>query len=454
MKFHELTAVRRFCRGAVFACVVVGGGCSALLDVDFKSRGIAVDARAPLDVDPRCATSCSAPVHGSPVCERERCSFVCDEGYHIEQAACEAGDSIEPDVDALPQAAPGWFQTCAIAADRRLWCWGSGVAGATGLGTSDERLVPTRVAGMSNMTSVASSAHSCASDDDGNAFCWGSNEAGQLGLGLRGNPVNLPQRIAALDDVAEVVTGAQFSCARTHSGDVYCWGSNEAGQLGTGQTSNDVSSPTRVLGIEGARRLYAGGSHACVIASDWSIRCWGDNRFGQLAIGSAQTSATSPVRAQGVGSVVRLAAAQFSTCALKTNGDVLCWGQNDRGQAGQGMQSATPEWEPRRVAGLRATGLAAGMDNFCARVASGKVFCWGDNHGNFMGLLGAPTVATRPTEVAHLGDVLRLYAGDDNLCAVNRDNRLLCWGLNGYGEVGNGSKSSAAVSVPYLLPAL
>ena len=154
------------------------------------------------------------------------------------------------------KAAIGGIHACAVLADTTVWCWGWNADGELGDGTKgSNRTTPVQVLGLKDVVQLALGLdHSCARLTDGTARCWGSNTHGQLGDGttiqrLTPVPVVLPSGTELLADIVDLHAGYDFSCALVASGDVYCWGWNDLGQLGDG-TKVDRHAPTKVVGLQ------------------------------------------------------------------------------------------------------------------------------------------------------------------------------------------------------------
>ncbi len=248
-----------------------------------------------------------------------------------------------------------------------------------------------------------------------------------------------PQSFAGeLRGVAQVSTGGAHTCAVMLDGGVKCWGDNRSGQLGDG-TIRSHSAPVAVLGLtEKVVMISAGGAHTCAVTAIGGVKCWGHNGSGQLGDGTT-VNRSMPVDVVGLtGSVQAITAGIRYTCALMTNGDVQCWGNNDLGQLGDGTTSA--RLTPVTVIGLADSvqSLDAGQQHTCALVHDGSVKCWGDNgHGE----LGDGTTVTRLTPVAVVGlpgDMQAVSAGDAFSCALTVAGGVKCWGHGTSGQLGNG----------------
>lgn len=252
--------------------------------------------------------------------------------------------------------------------------------------------------------------------------------------------------VGGLSSVAAVSAGDSHTCALTLNGEIYCWGANDRGQLGDGTTVGRPI-PTRVLGMPKARRLAAGNRTTCAVSAVGGAWCWGLNLYGQLGNGSRMHS-TVPVAVESLAGKAReISTSGYHTCAVATDDSVGCWGANDEGQLGDGgkVEKTRPSLVLGGWAGTQ--GVANGFGHSCAISTTG-VRCWG---GNLRGQLGDGTTTSRTTPVAPLGlppGISIIVAGHEHTCAMTSDQRVLCWGLNADGQLGNGATAGSNTPVP------
>jgi alpha-tubulin suppressor-like RCC1 family protein len=184
------------------------------------------------------------------------------------------------------QVSAGGRHTCGTDLDGRLWCWGHGAEGQLGAGDTTDRVQPAEVAAGTLWLEVrAGASHTCAIDGSDRLFCWGSARDGEVGLGdgaaervLEPAAVDSPLRFA------QVALGDHFTCAIAQDRSLWCWGRNDAGQLGTGDLALR-RAPARVGGAGDWTALAAGRRHVCAIRASGGLYCWGSNSDGQLTLG-------------------------------------------------------------------------------------------------------------------------------------------------------------------------
>jgi alpha-tubulin suppressor-like RCC1 family protein len=373
--------------------------------------------------------------------------------------------------------AAGDAHTCAVRSDSTAACWGAGGTGQLGDGTvTTARLTPAAVrtpgsSPLANVLAVAAGGqHTCALVADGTVRCWGDNGQGQLGDGTT-TQRNTPVTVQGLTNAVAVATGSRHSCALLADGTMRCWGEGVGGQLGSGGMLNQ-STPVAVSGLTNAVAVAAGNGHTCALLADGTARCWGDNRFyGQLGDGTTEIRLT-PVPVLGIGepleAVALTASSSSHTCARLVGGELRCWGSNLSGAVGDGTQTdkVTPVPVLNLATALTVTG---GSSYTCASLADGQANCWGVNQ---VGQLGDGTTAPRTvpsplqfpvkesvtitigfrtgTTTIALANVRTVSAGFNHACAVTAAGRVLCWGLNSNGQIGDGTTTTrlTATTVP------
>jgi alpha-tubulin suppressor-like RCC1 family protein len=272
--------------------------------------------------------------------------------------------------------AVGGSHTCALLNDRTVRCWGDNTVGQLGVGTSSAfQMASTTVTGISTGAAVAAGfRHSCALLKEGTVFCWGNNHGGQLGDGTTERRLT-PVAVTGLTNIVAISAGG-FTCAIVNDGTARCWGGNVYGGLGDG-TTETRHTPVSVIGLTNVITITAGNTHACALLKDNTVRCWGDNAFGLLGDGTTERRHT-PVAVYGLTNAIAITAGFSHTCALVKDGTALCWGTNRHGELGNGTTSVRANPVPVPVRGLSdAVAISAGFWHTCALLRDGTAQCWG-----------------------------------------------------------------------------
>ena len=346
----------------------------------------------------------------------------------------------------------GESHTCGLLPNGTVECWGSNGAGQLGDGTDNDSDTPVAVSGLAGATAVsAGGAHSCALLTGGTVECWGDNTWGQLGNGTNNgsfSPIPVPE----LTGVTQIVAGYEDTCALIVGGAVECWGAN-ANSLTPAPVPEAAGGVIQFAEAiaGGVGQGGIGGGHMCSLYGGY-VQCWGSNVYGQLG-GTVSTGAASIV--QNLSGAVAIAAGDGQSCALISNGTVQCWGWNSWGQLGNGTVSSSSAFlpTPQVVQGLsgNAIAVAAGYDHTCALLDNGTAQCWGSEEGGSLGngvnLTSPPYGQPEPQTVTGLSGATALVAGGSHSCALLVDGSAHCWGSGGVGELGDGSTGAFDVPV-------
>jgi alpha-tubulin suppressor-like RCC1 family protein len=246
--------------------------------------------------------------------------------------------------------------------------------------------------------------------------CWGANYSGALGDGTTSRHFAPVDVLGLSSGVRAVSVGYDSACALLSTGAVRCWGSNANGKLGDG-SGIDRLTPVDVVGLGGGvAAISSGVLSSCAVMSAGGVKCWGFH-YGY-----------TPVEVPGLSTGVKAIATGFPSCVITKVGGVECWGVE---------QGWTPTDVPGLGSGVKAIATAGGTA--CALMVAGGVKCWGSNE---FGQLGNGTMrdSPRPVNVIGLGrGVAAIGVGGFHNCAVTRVGTARCWGLNGAGELGDGT---------------
>jgi alpha-tubulin suppressor-like RCC1 family protein len=322
--------------------------------------------------------------------------------------------------------------------------------------------------GPDPIVSYSTGIAACAVKQSGALWCWGANSGGTVGDGTtldRAVPVHITKDStgATLPPMAQVSAGLQHACALTKSGAVYCWGNNDAGQLGDGVAlpmeagAGNQTAPHLVPNVT-ATQVAAGFFHTCSL-SGTQITCWGGNGDGELG---HQPGMNLDVFVNGffypyanstpTTGITLLGPAQLSlggmfSCANDTVAqDPYCWGNNYSGQLGNGPPDSggTSTWAPQAVRftggsslGLQKEIATSSFAHGCAVTGSGTLSCWGDNGAGQLG-------NTLPVATGNFSEAFTVMTGVAHVsvsawttCIVDGAQHVQCWGANTGGELGH-----------------
>lgn len=351
-----------------------------------------------------------------------------------EPAGGRSAAPVELGLTGVRALAAGAAHTCAITAEGTR-CWGLGSDGQLGNGTTESSSFPDAVRGGEAFVELAlGRAHGCARTDRGRVHCWGSDARGQLGDG-RGGPERAlaPREVTELGSTAlDLAAGADHTCARVHTDEVYCWGGNGRGQLGDGTL---LDAPHPVPGPVSGVEVAAGDEHTCVLHDYGMITCWGDNQHGQLGDGRAAWR-TLPAPVRGLGDAVAIAAGGNHSCATRSTA-VLCWGSNEEGELADFPERATSTPVPAILA-AEPSGVSLALGRTCVIESGGWVMCSG--HGM------EPPSRRATLELGVLGTIRQIAVSRDFACALNTEGAIGCWGDNAHGQLGDGTTTSRALA--------
>jgi alpha-tubulin suppressor-like RCC1 family protein len=372
--------------------------------------------------------------------------------------------------------AAGEDHSLAVTSDGQVLAWGDDTQGQLGTGAWREREVPAAVAGLAGIGTLSGAVSVAAGDDisfavmaDGALMAWGTNRNGRLGVGSALGASGVPLAVTLPDPAARVMqvdVGLHHALAVTTDGRVYGWGANWWGLLGDG-TRQERWSPVPTLDaggtapLSGIAGVAAGHGHSVAVTVGGDVLAWGYDGSGEL--GDAVSPPPSapwrllpvPVAAPSgsgtLGGVVAVVAGDTHSAALESTGQVLAWGQRTFGALGDGLVTPSVQDRPVFVQAPEGgpltgvTALASGGLAVLALDASGLV-SWGVNtwglaadgtrhHQALPTCVRAPTGGTLPRFV-------QVSAGSTHVLALTEDGRVMAWGDNEFGQLGDGTTTS------------
>jgi alpha-tubulin suppressor-like RCC1 family protein len=342
-----------------------------------------------------------------------------------------------------------------------LFTWGSEDAGALGNGSfgngyggADAQQVdtPAPVALPAGVTQlVGSETDGFALLSNGTLAVWGANDYGQLGDGsgdARARPYVLP----GLSGITQVAAHLWNVLALDSSGAVWVWGDNYYGEAGNGTLGGVVLSPQRVPGLSGVVQVAASNGSDYALRSDGTVWAWGDNNDGELGDGTT-VNRLSPVLVAGLTGISKIAAGADTAYAIRPDGTVMAWGSNQGGTLGNGTGTGMSAY-PVQVPGLTGVSqISAGLGStFALTFAAGTVWAWG---GNSEGELGDGTTTARfSPEQTGLTGVSQIAAGGLVTAAVLSNGSVMTWGYDGEGELGTSTRDDNPHPSPVLVRTL
>jgi alpha-tubulin suppressor-like RCC1 family protein len=364
-----------------------------------------VYASSPATVDPAVNHTCAVMVGGLLTCWGTGFQYKLGRGDQSNSATPPPPLAM-PGGRAAVGVATGDSHSCAVLADGAVSCWGDNFYGQAGTGSNDAYVTtpsnPISLPdGRGAIQIAAGTSHTCAVLDDGGVACWGRDTAGQVGDGLPSvDAVRTPVRVTlpAGRRATFVAAGGNFTCALLDNGTVSCWGLDNAGQLGNGDTTNlpQYSPGTPLTMPEGfATAIATGGSHVCASLSTQRVTCWGSDSDGQLGNGAGVTHQTAPAGTASIfvtGTIEAVAAGGSHSCALIVDtgpGGIpshlaACWGDDQYGQLGNGDSDNTDQHQPMSAYGPFA-GMIGGSVSTCLITPLRALQCFGSNNGGTLG---------------------------------------------------------------------
>ncbi|MNJ94746.1 Regulator of chromosome condensation (RCC1) repeat protein [compost metagenome] len=366
----------------------------------------------------------------------------------------------------LVQIETGRTHTCAIANDKKAYCWGENTNGALGTNISGATLsyseVPRAVyadAGVlasKNVVALQAGLNlTCALTEDGILACWGNDGSGQLGNGgsnthaMAPSAVNVSGALAG-QTVSDIYVGFYHACALTVEAKAYCWGSNHYGYLGDG-TQVGKNEPSEVLFSnlnygDGLNALALENYQSCGLTSERELYCWGSGSLsspGNITLPTLYKWDSSSFADDELKYIRSMSLSSTHTCYLSSSYRVFCSGSNNKGQLGNGTAE-----EPVVPSAIDTSGALIGKkitDIVTASLVSyalsedGDLFAWGDNSN---GHLADEVISQSQVPVAvSFGaiKVKQVVSSDNHACALLKNNEVYCWGDNIVGELGDGT---------------
>lgn len=318
---------------------------------------------------------------------------------------------------------------CRLNAAGAAYCWGTNTDGEVGDGTTTQRTLPTAVIGGHTFASLAKTTHGfhqCGLKSNGEAWCWGTNDAGQLGNGTQVNATS-PVQVSGGLVFASLALGPLQTCGLTTTSEMYCWGWGSYSQRADGELYSIRTTPT-LVNTNGLTftSIAVGTRSICGLTASGQAYCWGENFGGQVG-NSSTIPQTQPTATSTTLRFTKLVEAMDHVCGLTLSSSVACWGYNANGAIGNG--TTINQLAPQVVAGISgALDLASGEAHSCARTSS-TVYCWGNNNSGQVG--DRSNIGPRPTPLT-VGAGMSVTGfstfARSSSCATT-STQMYCWGF-------------------------
>ena len=294
--------------------------------------------------------------------------------------------------------------------------------------------------GKLSMIDIGTS-QSCALAESGEVYCWGLNDLGQLGTG-DDVPRTVPARVTGGIRFAQISVSNEggFVCGLTSGGTAYCWGNSWGGRLGDGSGAEQgkaVTAPQQVVGGHTFKQIAAAGDHTCAINTAGAAYCWGLNSLGQLGTGN-DTPSSTPVPVSGGLTFKQIDTHTSVACGVTTAGSAYCWGEGWSGTLGNGATDDSNV--PVLVqGGLTFESVSVGLYVACGVTTGGDGYCWGFGPSGQLGSGAFVETQTTPELVTGGMKWKSIRPGWLVTCGVTVTNVGYCWGYGYFGTLGAGA---------------
>jgi len=343
----------------------------------------------------------------------------------------------------------GAYHTVALKEDGTVWSWGNQNFESTD-DYDEEQSCNSKAEQVESLEDIKAIAagyhHVVALKEDGTVWSWGNNVFGQLGHTDFVVRNNQPMMVVDLKDVKAIAAGEWHTVALKEDGSIWAWGDNEDGQLGDGRVIA-TNKPVQAIDIEEVVAIASGNCFTVALKQDGTVWTWGLYFYYDPIenVDIAMTS-TQPVCKEGIEDVKAIAAGSDHVVALKEDGTVWGWGSNFAGQLGAIViadSDTNNEFKYERfmqVSGMeKVKAIAAGYNYTIALKKDGSLWVWGRNNLGNLGDDSIETISIEPVPVKDLEDVIAVSAADDHIVALKKDGTVWSWGLNLYGQLGDGT---------------
>jgi len=301
------------------------------------------------------------------------------------------------------------------------------------------------VPGESFVQLSAGGSYTCGIKADGSAWCWGSNDEGQLGVGDTVNR-NQPTQITEDGPWAMISTSSnrhEHTCGIKTDGTAWCWGDDGNGQLGNGSgITGDQYDPVQISEAGPWKTIsvsspYQYSEYTCAVKVDGTAWCWGLDDYGQLGNGAGTSGdQQDPVQISEAGPWDSISVGNYFACGVKTDGTGWCWGSDSRGRLGNGTGNGDQE-DPMQITEAGPwDSISAGRESACGLKSDSSVWCWGYDGSGELGYASSGSDQHDPVQISEAGPWDSISAGTNFNCGVKSDGTAWCWGGDWFGQIG------------------
>ena len=341
--------------------------------------------------------------------------------------------AIKPDTT-FTSVSAGTDHSLSLDSSKHLWAWGRNQYGQLGDDTDTNRSTPITIKSDTTFTSVAGGGrHSLAIDSTGHLWAWGDNGYGQLGDGTS-TERRAPVAIKSDTTFTTIATRNSHSLAIDSTGHLWGWGFNNSGQIGVGTSTIAYYNPVAIKSDTTFTTIATGYNHSLAIDSTGHLWAWGDNSYGQLG-DDTYTKRRAPVAIKSDTTFISVAGGYQHSLAIDSTGHLWAWGDNSYGQLGDGTSTERRAAPVAIKSDTTFTAIATGHNHSLAIDSTGKLWTWGLNE---YGQLGNGTRTDSSTPIAIKTDTTftSVTGGFRHSLAIDSTGHLWGWGDNTYGQVG------------------
>lgn len=271
----------------------------------------------------------------------------------------------------------GRQHTVALRSNGTLWSWGRASEGQLGHNSVIVRSSPTQIGSLTTWAMVSAGRYqSIALKTDGTIWTWGqSSNFGQLGHNSLIDRSS-PTQVGALSTWTGISGGRYHNLAIKSDGTLWSWGRNTTGQLGHDSVI-DRSSPTQVGSLTNWAIVNGGGIHTRAIKTDGTLWTWGSSSNGGQLGHNSTIARSSPTQVGVLTDWAAIGGGRYFNLAIKTDGTLWSWGQNNYGQLGRGTSSSNVSSPAQLGSETNWVAVGGGGDTAIALKANGTVWAWG-----------------------------------------------------------------------------